>query len=159
MDCGICYEEQLYDDNITVCCKQSLCRDCYQSIKNKKCPFCRRREFEIRSEFLYQFINIIDKYLMHLIVTSQTIILICSLFTGPFPASYVHLRNVWTLLTILGLINICCSTMLRNIVKYCYKLIRQRNDESHFDYLLRTFGSYLLFIDLCFIFSLTVLGI
>lgn len=42
-ECGVCYEMTI-DHNSEECdqCRHKLCQSCYQRLRQKKCPFCRK---------------------------------------------------------------------------------------------------------------------
>lgn len=42
MECHICYEDKKEHQMKKLDCKHSLCKDCFNKLRNNTCPFCRR---------------------------------------------------------------------------------------------------------------------
>jgi hypothetical protein len=42
MECNICYEHKKGHQIKTLECMHSLCKECYNKLRNNTCPFCRR---------------------------------------------------------------------------------------------------------------------
>ena len=62
LECGICYEEKVFENFIHLQCNHEFCHDCiYQQLNNKKasCAFCRERmqHFIIRSQVIDDLIS------------------------------------------------------------------------------------------------------
>jgi hypothetical protein len=44
MECDICFEDKILKDDMTFFkCKHHICKDCYNNLKKRICPFCRRK--------------------------------------------------------------------------------------------------------------------
>lgn len=44
MDCEICFEDKILKDDITFFkCNHHICKICYNNLKKRLCPFCRRK--------------------------------------------------------------------------------------------------------------------
>ena len=51
MDCSICMESKISDDNMVwLRCNHSLCSDCYSKLMQNSCPFCRTSIEEEKEE-------------------------------------------------------------------------------------------------------------
>lgn len=67
--CGICYDKILTGKVVkTLDCKHKICKECYNRLKTKKCPYCRK-EINIPSiykepilYYSYQEVNEIRRY-------------------------------------------------------------------------------------------------
>lgn len=57
LECGICRE--IADDAIeTTCCHQIFCTSCLGQLQNRKCPFCRKENFQsVESHFARRLIK------------------------------------------------------------------------------------------------------
>jgi len=44
MECDICFEDKILKEEMTFFkCKHYICKDCYNNLKKRICPFCRRK--------------------------------------------------------------------------------------------------------------------
>lgn len=51
MDCEICFEDKiLKDDIIFFKCNHHICKICYNNLKKRLCPFCRRKIKILKNE-------------------------------------------------------------------------------------------------------------